>query len=279
MTKWLESERRKLFAISVVKSLFAIGGGSVVFALTLFPIYLFVQILTLAAIPWVTPATILSVIIMGIFASVIMMDNFRTSRDDMSIIPFWLLREYVHMGPRLIMVGVNAAIDARTLMHLDFEMCKSVLAYLAGKNMAASREELLRAFPQVNWRKLLSYLRLFSGVILLGRDKSRISLTLVFRLQLRRLLRQEANAGPEAQLPPPAEQPEILSPHEILGVRPNASIQEIKAAYRTRIKECHPDRFAGMDERSIQLAEEWTKSLNAAYHELLSQNSGTKRRR
>jgi len=40
---------------------------------------------------------------------------------------------------------------------------------------------------------------------------------------------------------------------------------EIKTAYRKRMKECHPDLFAGMDQQAQALAERWTKALNAAY--------------
>jgi len=40
---------------------------------------------------------------------------------------------------------------------------------------------------------------------------------------------------------------------------------EIKRAYRKRVKECHLDLFAGMDQQAKALAERWTKALNAAY--------------
>jgi len=52
-------------------------------------------------------------------------------------------------------------------------------------------------------------------------------------------------------------------------VAATASAAEIKAAYRHRVKECHPDRFTNTDEQSRRLAEEWTKAINAAYAELL----------
>jgi len=56
---------------------------------------------------------------------------------------------------------------------------------------------------------------------------------------------------------------------KILGVSALASAAEIKTAYRTRVKECHPDRFPNVDAQSRELAEEWTKAVNAAYAELL----------
>jgi curved DNA-binding protein CbpA len=44
---------------------------------------------------------------------------------------------------------------------------------------------------------------------------------------------------------------------------------EIKTAYRNRVKECHPDRFPNIDDKTRELAEEWTKAVNAAYAELV----------
>jgi curved DNA-binding protein CbpA len=80
------------------------------------------------------------------------------------------------------------------------------------------------------------------------------------------LIQEGRPAEPE---PVSVDEPENLSPCEILGVGADASIAKIKVAYRNRVKQCHPDRFAGMDEDSRMLAEEWTKALNAAYESLV----------
>jgi len=99
-----------------------------------------------------------------------------------------------------------------------------------------------------------------------------------FRLRLRWMLERERSAGkepeparPRPEPPPqavPVNEPEKLSAYEILGLSPSASAVEIKTAYRKRIKECHPDLFAGMDQEAKALAERWTKALNAAYSTL-----------
>jgi len=53
--------------------------------------------------------------------------------------------------------------------------------------------------------------------------------------------------------------------NEVLGVQQTASIEEITAAWKTRLKEYHPDRVATLGPRLRELAEEETKALNAAY--------------
>lgn len=57
--------------------------------------------------------------------------------------------------------------------------------------------------------------------------------------------------------------------YELLGVRPGASRQELKAAYRDLTKVWHPDRFAH-DPRLQQKAEEKLKEINKAYEQLTS---------
>lgn len=57
--------------------------------------------------------------------------------------------------------------------------------------------------------------------------------------------------------------------YELLGVRPDASRQELKAAYRDLTKVWHPDRFAH-DPRLQQKAEEKLKEINKAYEQLTS---------
>ena len=57
--------------------------------------------------------------------------------------------------------------------------------------------------------------------------------------------------------------------YEVLGVRPGASRQELKAAYRDLTKVWHPDRFAH-DPRLQQKAEEKLKEINEAYEQLIA---------
>jgi hypothetical protein len=57
---------------------------------------------------------------------------------------------------------------------------------------------------------------------------------------------------------------------EILGLRPGASGDEIKSAYRDAIKQYHPDYVVNLGPELREVAERKTKELNAAYSEALS---------
>jgi uncharacterized membrane protein YkvA (DUF1232 family) len=56
----------------------------------------------------------------------------------------------------------------------------------------------------------------------------------------------------------------IVDFYELLGVDPSAGADDIKRAYRNRLKEWHPDKNADR----LEEAEEVTKTLNQAYHML-----------
>jgi hypothetical protein len=56
---------------------------------------------------------------------------------------------------------------------------------------------------------------------------------------------------------------------DIFGVSPSASLDELRKAYKTLIKQNHPDRIHGMSPALVKLAEAETRRLNAAYQEAL----------
>jgi DnaJ-domain-containing protein 1 len=56
----------------------------------------------------------------------------------------------------------------------------------------------------------------------------------------------------------------------ILGVSESATIEEVKEAYKTLMKQNHPDRVQGMSQAFKKLAEIETKKINAAYRQALS---------
>jgi DnaJ-domain-containing protein 1 len=53
---------------------------------------------------------------------------------------------------------------------------------------------------------------------------------------------------------------------EVLGVQPTASIDEIKAAFRQRARQYHPDRVEGLGPELREIAEKRMKQLNEAYN-------------
>eukprot|EP00931_Biecheleriopsis_adriatica_P093313 TRINITY_DN6705_c0_g1_i1.p1 TRINITY_DN6705_c0_g1~~TRINITY_DN6705_c0_g1_i1.p1 ORF type:complete len:210 (+),score=40.23 TRINITY_DN6705_c0_g1_i1:24-653(+) len=65
-----------------------------------------------------------------------------------------------------------------------------------------------------------------------------------------------------------ASRSQLRPAHEILGVPPDAGVEEVKAAYRRLALRCHPD-VAGRDRPQ---AEEEFKELKAAYSQLLGEN-------
>lgn len=66
--------------------------------------------------------------------------------------------------------------------------------------------------------------------------------------------------------------PDTEKCYEILGAKPGASAQELKAAYKDMAKVWHPDRFAH-DPPLQQKAQEKLKEINEAYAHLTSRNS------
>jgi molecular chaperone DnaJ len=62
-----------------------------------------------------------------------------------------------------------------------------------------------------------------------------------------------------------------MNPYEVLGIKPNATQDEIKSAYRKLIKQYHPDKFG--DNPLKNLAEEKMIEINKAY-DILTKNSG-----
>lgn len=53
--------------------------------------------------------------------------------------------------------------------------------------------------------------------------------------------------------------------YTVLGVEPGAGHDEIRKAFRERVRACHPDRVAGLDEDLRRLAEQKMVELNEAY--------------
>ena len=64
------------------------------------------------------------------------------------------------------------------------------------------------------------------------------------------------------------------NPYEVLGLKPGATEEEIKAAYRELVKKYHPDRY--QDNPLNDLAEEKMREINEAYETLMNGAKGPK---
>ncbi|MBT4763254.1 MAG: DnaJ domain-containing protein [Bdellovibrionaceae bacterium] len=83
--------------------------------------------------------------------------------------------------------------------------------------------------------------------------------------RLSRLLFQQAHRQQSA----PQQGPRTaMSAHNILGIRPGANADEIKAAYKHKISEYHPDKVAHLGDELQTLAKLKSKEINQAYKEL-----------
>ena len=191
---------------------------------------------------------------------------------------FWIIKDICSIGPRLVLEGMRQVRCCGQLGELNVAACARALTYLAGRNAAVTWEDLIRHCSQLPQEQLGEQLSLLDGVLFLGEDGCRVTLMEPFRLRLRLILEPEQRERKWEEPPRPSPEaapqgvlvndPERLSAYEILGLSPSASLMEIKAAYRKRVKECHPDLFAGMDQQAKALAEKWTRALNAAYASL-----------
>lgn len=64
-----------------------------------------------------------------------------------------------------------------------------------------------------------------------------------------------------------------MNPYEVLGLKPGASQDEIKNAYRNLIKKYHPDKF--IDNPLQDLAEQKIREINEAYDMLTKDSSSS----
>lgn len=276
IARWLEQKRRTGRASAAVLSVLALGSGVAVFLVTTFLLY--------TVLSFVCGAFVHSVFLPGLAAFGLtawfyarIMRN-RREELDLYLDPmgYWIIKDICAFGPRLILEGLRQVRCCGELGELNVAACARALAYLASQNAAVACEDLMRHCPQLSWEALRAQLLLLDGVLFLGDDAARVTLMEPFRLLLRAMLQREQQsaekrrepAQPKSEPRPetvPVTEPEELSAYEILGLSPSASFVEIKAAYRKRVKACHPDLFVDMDEQARALAERWTKALNAAY--------------
>ncbi|MCT7982595.1 DnaJ domain-containing protein [Laspinema sp. A4] len=90
--------------------------------------------------------------------------------------------------------------------------------------------------------------------------------------ELEELKKMNRRSPPDAstlhsQTPPPPVSDKIARFYKILGLNSNASLKEVKHAYRAILKKCHPDLFYNNPEKH-QKAQEFIQKMNEIYEEI-----------
>lgn len=78
-------------------------------------------------------------------------------------------------------------------------------------------------------------------------------------------VKKEENRRNESQTSESSSKMNAEMAYAILDIPQNATIQQIKAAYRVKLKEYHPDKVAFLGEELKQLAAKKTLQINNAY--------------
>lgn len=238
------------------------------------------------------------VIICCLFLVLLFVGNYRTSRDDSGS---YFLRHRVGpagglagalfallvnpeatgkivgdvllTGPRLTTWSVAVLRKACRLMRTDLQTTSETLAILLRRLHRTSFPAMAKLLVGKDPMKALLVLQELDCVLFLAKAPAGVILTAETREELNRLLGTKV----DFQFKPPPDEPPAAEPvrdgdmgcYELLGIQPTTSLAAIKSAYRTRIKQCHPDKFVGRGADFRQLAEERAKALNEAY-EILS---------
>ncbi|MBI4201918.1 MAG: J domain-containing protein [Chloroflexi bacterium] len=58
------------------------------------------------------------------------------------------------------------------------------------------------------------------------------------------------------------------SPFDVLEVAPEATVEDVRSAYRRKVQQYHPDKVADLGPELRQVAERQMKEINAAYDAL-----------
>ena len=78
-------------------------------------------------------------------------------------------------------------------------------------------------------------------------------------------------SGAPAQGEPPPPAPPGADPYAVLGIRSEASNEELEQAYRRRMSEYHPDRVAHAAQEIRDMADERSREINQAYDQIKRQ--------
>jgi len=101
-----------------------------------------------------------------------------------------------------------------------------------------------------------------------------VLLTYLYRRNLRTVAAGAGEAGDARDREPQPERPAAAAPHgpsdpyRVLGIPASASADAIRAAYRARMSEYHPDKVAHLGEDLQKLAHRKAQEIEEAYRQL-----------
>jgi hypothetical protein len=146
-----------------------------------------------------------------------------------------------------------------------------VLSWMLKRNKKVAVEELVSAFPQINFVRLLPQLRLLSGFIWLPTRNGVCILSAELKAEML-ALPDAAFETLDEPTPSIALDDFPLSEEQswfaIFGLHTYASLAEVKTRYRMLARQFHPDRHRCENLEAQKAAEERMKHINEAYRNI-----------
>jgi DnaJ-domain-containing protein 1 len=108
------------------------------------------------------------------------------------------------------------------------------------------------------------------------RERNEAIFTRVKLVAMERLLKNRAKRAARAK---PAPEPvEVEDPYALLGLTPQATYEEARAARNALLQQYHPDKVAGLGPKLRAVAEAETQRINAAFASLQAPARGGRKR-
>ncbi len=199
-----------------------------------------------------------------------------------------MIADLLLTGPRLVTIAWSNAGKSSRLARLDVESCSRVLAVLMQRAGRVSFAELTASAGLTNPEKIFRQLRDLDGVVFLREEPIGLSLTGELRRELADSqgqpaapvsipapVERQANLPP-GTIPAPVERQANLPPGticQLLGVPPNASLEEIEVAYRNWMTQSCARQAASLENaaREEQLDEQM-QAVRSAYEAFLAKH-------
>jgi hypothetical protein len=176
-----------------------------------------------------------------------------------------MIADLLFAGPRLVTAALSAFKKAGRLVRLDAEGCSRVLALLLSRNARFSCEDVSQLAGVPDSAKVFRQIRDLDGVVFLESEPAGLSLTSELREELGVVT---GSSSSSCAMPTNAAAGGTIC--QLLGVAPNASLEEIEGAYEKwnwRSRHSVPGRpRTELEEQN----EQQVRAVNAAYEAFLA---------